>query len=66
MEAIEDHSAYSTHYCSQDQVTEDEEEDGVLTVDLKESLEVGKCQWPLWLTELSHAGFIKTTFPDPT
>ncbi|XP_040840745.1 oxysterol-binding protein-related protein 1 isoform X2 [Ochotona curzoniae] len=48
MEAIEDHSAYSTHYCSQDQVTEDEEEDGVLTVDLKESLEKAQaCQQKL-------------------
>ncbi|XP_058533070.1 oxysterol-binding protein-related protein 1 isoform X3 [Ochotona princeps] len=48
LEAIEEHSAYSTHYCSQDQVTEDEEEDGVSTVDLKESLEkVQACQQKL-------------------
>uniref|UniRef100_A0A8C0SUH2 Oxysterol-binding protein n=1 Tax=Canis lupus familiaris TaxID=9615 RepID=A0A8C0SUH2_CANLF len=40
LEAIEDHSAYSTHYCSQDQLTDDEEEDTVSSVDLKESLEV--------------------------
>ncbi|XP_058548460.1 oxysterol-binding protein-related protein 1 isoform X2 [Neofelis nebulosa] len=40
LEAIEDHSAYSTHYCSQDQLTDDEEEDATSTVDLKESLEV--------------------------
>ncbi|XP_042819174.1 oxysterol-binding protein-related protein 1 isoform X1 [Panthera tigris] len=40
LEAIEDHSAYSTHYCSQDQLTDDEEEDATSAVDLKESLEV--------------------------
>ncbi|XP_034499138.1 oxysterol-binding protein-related protein 1 isoform X5 [Ailuropoda melanoleuca] len=40
LEAIEDHSAYSTHYCSQDQLTDDEEEDAISAVDLKESLEV--------------------------
>ncbi|XP_032943064.1 oxysterol-binding protein-related protein 1 isoform X2 [Rhinolophus ferrumequinum] len=40
LEAIEEHSAYSTHYCSQDQMTDDEEEDAVSAVDLKESLEV--------------------------
>ncbi|XP_059975238.1 oxysterol-binding protein-related protein 1 isoform X2 [Mesoplodon densirostris] len=40
LEAIEEHSAYSTHYCSQDQLTDDEEEDAVSAVDLKESLEV--------------------------
>uniref|UniRef100_A0A8C6GLT2 Oxysterol-binding protein n=1 Tax=Mus spicilegus TaxID=10103 RepID=A0A8C6GLT2_MUSSI len=38
LEAIEEHSAYSTHYCSQDQVTDDEEEDVVSAMDLKESL----------------------------
>ncbi|XP_075849699.1 oxysterol-binding protein-related protein 1 isoform X3 [Microcebus murinus] len=40
LEAIEEHSAYSTHYCSQDQLTDDEEEDAVSAVDLKKSLEV--------------------------
>lgn len=40
LEAIEDHSAYSTHYCSQDQLSDDEEEDAISAVDLKESLEV--------------------------
>uniref|UniRef100_A0A5G2QT92 Oxysterol-binding protein n=1 Tax=Sus scrofa TaxID=9823 RepID=A0A5G2QT92_PIG len=39
LEAIEEHSAYSTHYCSQDQLTDDEEEDEVSTVDVKDSLE---------------------------
>ncbi|GAB1301458.1 Oxysterol-binding protein-related protein 1 [Apodemus speciosus] len=38
LEAIEEHSAYSTHYCSQDQVTDDEEEDAVSATDLKEAL----------------------------
>ncbi|XP_058133542.1 oxysterol-binding protein-related protein 1 isoform X2 [Dasypus novemcinctus] len=40
LEAIEEHSAYSTHYCSQDQLTDDEEEGTVSAVDLKESLGV--------------------------
>ncbi|XP_040210015.1 oxysterol-binding protein-related protein 1 isoform X2 [Rana temporaria] len=37
--AIEEHSAYSTHYCSQDQLSDDEDEDLVLVEDIKESLE---------------------------
>uniref|UniRef100_A0A5F9DDS7 Oxysterol-binding protein n=1 Tax=Oryctolagus cuniculus TaxID=9986 RepID=A0A5F9DDS7_RABIT len=40
MEAIEEHSAYSTHYCSQDQVTDDDEEDAVSAIDLRDYLEV--------------------------
>ncbi|XP_068955907.1 oxysterol-binding protein-related protein 1 isoform X2 [Petaurus breviceps papuanus] len=46
LEAIEDHSAYSTHYCSQDQLSDDEEEDdAVSTVDLRESLQKAQeCQ----------------------
>uniref|UniRef100_A0A8D1GBB9 Oxysterol-binding protein n=1 Tax=Sus scrofa TaxID=9823 RepID=A0A8D1GBB9_PIG len=45
LEAIEEHSAYSTHYCSQDQLTDDEEEDEVSTVDVKDSLEKAQtCQ----------------------
>ncbi|KAL0613541.1 Oxysterol-binding protein-related protein 1 [Plecturocebus cupreus] len=39
LEAIEEHSAYSTHYCSQDQLTDEEEEDTVSAIDLKKSLE---------------------------
>ncbi|KAM7319969.1 hypothetical protein ACRRTK_020412 [Alexandromys fortis] len=39
LEAIEEHSAYSTHYCSQDQVTDEEEEDTVSPMDLKEAVE---------------------------
>lgn len=42
LEAIEEHSAYSTHYCSQDQVTDEEEEDAVSPMDLKEALEVSR------------------------
>ncbi|XP_077348707.1 oxysterol-binding protein-related protein 1 isoform X1 [Lithobates pipiens] len=37
--AIEEHSAYSTHYCSQEQLSDDEDEDIVLVEDIKESLE---------------------------
>ncbi|XP_075069535.1 oxysterol-binding protein-related protein 1 isoform X2 [Mixophyes fleayi] len=37
--AIDEHSAYSTHYCSLDQLSDDEDEDLVLIGDLKESLE---------------------------
>ncbi|XP_072008157.1 oxysterol-binding protein-related protein 1 isoform X2 [Engystomops pustulosus] len=37
--AIEEHSAYSTHYCSQDQLSDDEDEDPVLVAELKELLE---------------------------
>ncbi|VCX40081.1 unnamed protein product, partial [Gulo gulo] len=48
LEAIEDHSAYSTHYCSQDQLSDDEEEDAISAVDLKESLEKAQtCQQKL-------------------
>ncbi|XP_018421188.1 PREDICTED: oxysterol-binding protein-related protein 1 isoform X1 [Nanorana parkeri] len=37
--AIEEHSAYSTHYCSSDQLSDEEDEDIVLVEDIKESLE---------------------------
>ncbi|XP_073535277.1 oxysterol-binding protein-related protein 1 isoform X1 [Phyllobates terribilis] len=37
--AIEEHSAYSTHYCSHDQLSDDEDEDLVHVGDLKKSLE---------------------------
>ncbi|KAM3929397.1 oxysterol-binding protein-related protein 1 isoform 2-T2 [Leptodactylus fuscus] len=40
--AIEEHSAYSTHYCSQDQLSDDEDEDPVLVGDIKESLEIAQ------------------------
>ncbi|XP_074132862.1 oxysterol-binding protein-related protein 1 isoform X2 [Sminthopsis crassicaudata] len=46
LEAIEEHSAYSTHYCSQDQLSDDEEEDDAVSiVDLRESLQKAQeCQ----------------------
>ncbi|XP_029447010.1 oxysterol-binding protein-related protein 1 isoform X5 [Rhinatrema bivittatum] len=37
--SIEEHSAYSTHYCSQDQLSDEEEDDMVVVGDLQESLE---------------------------
>ena len=42
LEALEEHSAYSTHYCSQDQSGEEEENEEELlsAVELKESLQV--------------------------
>ena len=41
LEAIEDHSAYSTHYCTQEQLSSDDEEDDAVSVtDLQESLKV--------------------------
>lgn len=41
MQAIEDHSAYSTHYCSQEQWSDNEEEDDPISVaELQDSLKV--------------------------
>lgn len=41
LEALDAHSAYSTHYCSQEQGSEeDEEDDGTSLEGLKESLRV--------------------------
>lgn len=41
LEAIEDHSAYSTHYCTQEQLSSDDEEDDTVSVtDLQETLKV--------------------------
>lgn len=41
MEALGAHSAYSTHYCSQEQGSEEEEEDeGTSLEGLRESLQV--------------------------
>ncbi|XP_068788469.1 oxysterol-binding protein-related protein 1 isoform X2 [Struthio camelus] len=41
LEAIEDHSAYSTHYCTQEQLSSDDEEDDAVSVtDLQETLKV--------------------------
>ncbi|KAK4827881.1 hypothetical protein QYF61_022275, partial [Mycteria americana] len=39
LEAIEDHSAYSTHYCTQEQLSSDDEEDDMVSVtDLQDTL----------------------------
>ncbi|XP_036378061.1 oxysterol-binding protein-related protein 1 isoform X1 [Megalops cyprinoides] len=39
LEAMEEHSAYSTHYCSQDQGSEEEEDDVMSVGELTESLQ---------------------------
>ncbi|XP_059580145.1 oxysterol-binding protein-related protein 1 isoform X2 [Alligator mississippiensis] len=46
LEAIEDHSAYSTHYCTQEQLSSDEEEDDTVSVaELEETLKKAQtCQ----------------------
>uniref|UniRef100_A0A8C7JR04 Oxysterol-binding protein n=1 Tax=Oncorhynchus kisutch TaxID=8019 RepID=A0A8C7JR04_ONCKI len=46
MDAMEEHSAYSTHYCSQDQGSEEDEEEVLSVGELTESLQV-KYQTPL-------------------
>uniref|UniRef100_A0AAZ3NZW9 Oxysterol-binding protein n=1 Tax=Oncorhynchus tshawytscha TaxID=74940 RepID=A0AAZ3NZW9_ONCTS len=40
MDAMEEHSAYSTHYCSQDQGSEEDEEEVLSVGELTESLQV--------------------------
>lgn len=51
LEAIEDHSAYSTHYCTQEQLSSDDEDDAVSVTDLQDTLKVraeyliGSCIW---------------------
>uniref|UniRef100_A0A4W5Q5Z1 Oxysterol-binding protein n=1 Tax=Hucho hucho TaxID=62062 RepID=A0A4W5Q5Z1_9TELE len=40
MDAMEEHSAYSTHYCSQDQGSEEDEEEVLSVGELNESLQV--------------------------
>ncbi|XP_030069518.1 oxysterol-binding protein-related protein 1 isoform X2 [Microcaecilia unicolor] len=43
--AIEEHSAYSTHYCTQDQLSDEDDDDMVVIGDLQESLEKAQaCQ----------------------
>ncbi|KAI6074939.1 Oxysterol-binding protein [Aix galericulata] len=58
LEAIEDHSAYSTHYCTQEQLSSDDEEDDTVSVtDLQETLK-GSSLSALFLLErncLLHA-----------
>lgn len=43
MDAVEEHSAYSTHYCSQEQGSEEEEEPMPLE-DLRNSLQVAESE----------------------
>lgn len=41
LDALEEHSAYSTHYCSQEQGSEEEEEEEVMSLgELTDSLQV--------------------------
>lgn len=42
LEAIEAHSAFSTHYCSQDQGSEEDEDEVLSLGELMESLQVRK------------------------
>uniref|UniRef100_A0A8C4UNE0 Oxysterol-binding protein n=1 Tax=Falco tinnunculus TaxID=100819 RepID=A0A8C4UNE0_FALTI len=46
LEAIEDHSAYSTHYCTQEQLSSDDEDDDTVSVtDLQDTLKKAQaCQ----------------------
>lgn len=43
MQAIEDHSAYSTHYCTQEQLSDDEEDDTVSVAELQDTVKVFIC-----------------------
>uniref|UniRef100_UPI0037E95519 oxysterol-binding protein-related protein 1 isoform X2 n=1 Tax=Semicossyphus pulcher TaxID=241346 RepID=UPI0037E95519 len=42
MDALEEHVAYSTHYCSQEQGSEEEEEEGISLGELTESLQAAE------------------------
>lgn len=42
LDAIEAHSAFSTHYCSQDQDSEEDEDEVISMGELMESLQVRK------------------------
>ncbi|XP_020510279.2 oxysterol-binding protein-related protein 1 isoform X1 [Labrus bergylta] len=42
LDALEDHAAYSTHYCSQEQGSEEEEEEGMSLGELTESLQAAE------------------------
>nr|XP_033789752.1 oxysterol-binding protein-related protein 1 isoform X3 [Geotrypetes seraphini] len=66
--AIEEHSAYSTHYCTQDQLSDEEEDDMVVIGELQESLEKAQiCQHKLdqevssLLTVLKEYEMVKET-----
>ncbi|XP_015276232.1 PREDICTED: oxysterol-binding protein-related protein 1 isoform X2 [Gekko japonicus] len=62
VQAIEDHSAYSTHYCTQEQWSDNEEEDDpVSVVELQDSLkEAQTCQQRLDKEISSFVSFIKS------
>ncbi|XP_036176948.1 oxysterol-binding protein-related protein 1 isoform X2 [Myotis myotis] len=57
LQAIEEHAAYSTHYCSQDQVPDEEEEEAGSAGDLQESLE--KAQACRQRLDRELAGFLQ-------
>ncbi|XP_064409679.1 oxysterol-binding protein-related protein 1 isoform X3 [Latimeria chalumnae] len=42
LDAMEEHSAYSTHYCYQEQLSDDEEDDAVPVVELHDSLQIAQ------------------------
>ncbi|XP_053098942.1 oxysterol-binding protein-related protein 1 isoform X3 [Hemicordylus capensis] len=62
VQAIEDHSAYSTHYCTQEQLSDDEEEDDTVSiVDLQDSLKNAQtCQQRLDREISSFLSMIKS------
>uniref|UniRef100_A0A4W4G6M2 Oxysterol-binding protein n=1 Tax=Electrophorus electricus TaxID=8005 RepID=A0A4W4G6M2_ELEEL len=45
LEAIEEHSAFSTHYCSQEQISEEDEDERMSLCELTDSLQVRKEQF---------------------
>ncbi|XP_018603552.2 oxysterol-binding protein-related protein 1 isoform X2 [Scleropages formosus] len=48
LDALEEHAAYSTHYCSQEQGSEEDEEDAICLGELSESLQTAEaCQQKL-------------------
>ncbi|XP_023601491.1 oxysterol-binding protein-related protein 1 isoform X3 [Myotis lucifugus] len=57
LQAIEEHAAYSTHYCSQDQVPDEEEEEAGSAGDLQASLE--KAQACRQRLDRELAGFLQ-------
>lgn len=60
LEAIEEHSAFSTHYCSQDPDSEEEEDRGVPLGDLSESLQRAKsCHQKLEMEVLTLLSMVK-------
>ncbi|XP_063155265.1 oxysterol-binding protein-related protein 1 isoform X2 [Candoia aspera] len=61
--AIEDHSAYSTHYCTQEQQSDDEEEDDATSMaELQDSLKIAQsCQQRLDKEISSFQSMIKSS-----